>query len=120
MKRTRVCLFLLVIFCFAFITARQSKTAVAPAIVETEPTLQISPTSLNFGIVPDGGRSAAKTLNLQELGTTTVLFGGITITGTQCWRLCSNSQLQSLRIRSREFRTWLVSDERGVIGVIDV
>ena len=24
------------------------------------------------------------------------------------------------RIRSSEFRTWLVSDERGVIGVIDV
>jgi trimeric autotransporter adhesin len=45
-------------------------------------TAKLSPTSLNFGSVTVGVTSAAKTVTLTNVGTTTLAISGIAITGT--------------------------------------
>jgi probable HAF family extracellular repeat protein len=59
--------------------ALSKNVAAAPLVDPTPTTLQISPTSLNFGFV---ATSATERVNLQDVSTTTLHFSGITISGT--------------------------------------
>jgi hypothetical protein len=45
-------------------------------------TAKLSPTSLNFGSITVGTTSAAKTVTLTNVGTTTLTITGISLTGT--------------------------------------
>src|SRR5207245_2525369 len=45
-------------------------------------TAKLSPTSLNFGTVAIGTTSAAKTVTLTDVGTTSLSINGVAITGT--------------------------------------
>ena len=66
MRRISVCMCVVVVFSFALILIRQSqKMAAAPAAVTT---LQISPTSLNFGFVPIHVRRGPEVVSLRDVG----------------------------------------------------
>ena len=83
MKRTRIGTCLVVALYLMIGSTRQAQTAVAAsAIPETETTLRILPTSLNFGSVAIGTESPGQTVHLRNVGTTTVVIIGIMISGT--------------------------------------
>ena len=83
MKRLSLCLFVGIVFCLSLSLIRHSQSvAAAPAVSSAPATLQVSPTSLNFGSVPVYTESPPKTVHIKNVGTTTVQISGISIEGT--------------------------------------